>query len=128
LLAAMKNPYVDGIAHPTTRLLMKRPPAAIDFDEVFKFAEITGTFFEINAFPDRLDLSPELIRKAKKHGLKFFIGTDAHALSHLALIKYGVITARRGWLEKKDVLNTLALQEILNEIKSRRLKRKELFK
>jgi len=128
LLEAMKNPYVDGIAHPTARLLLKRPPAAVDFDTVFKLASETGTFFEINAFPDRLDLPPELIRKAKDYGLKFFLGTDAHAVSHLALIKYGITTARRGWLEKEDIINTLELVDLLEEIRARRLKRKGLFR
>lgn len=128
LLAAMKNPYVDGIAHPTARLLLKRPPAAVDFDAVFELAARTGTFFEINAFPDRLDLPPELISRAKKYGVKFYLGTDAHAVSHLALIRYGVTTARRGWLEKGDLLNTLELEELLEEVRKRRLKRKEMFK
>lgn len=123
LIRAMQNPYVDAIGHPTTRLLLKRPEADIDFERVFEEAANTGTLFEINAFPDRLDLPPRLIRLAKRYGIKFIIGTDSHAVSHLSLIKYGVVTARRGWLEKGDILNTLSLVELNEEIKRRRFER-----
>lgn len=127
LLKAMKNPYVDGIGHPTTRLLMRRPEADIDFKKVFELAAETGTFFEINAFPDRLDLPPNLVRLAKSYGVKFFIGTDSHSLSHLNLVKYGIITARRGLLTKKDVINTLPVDDLIYEVKKRRAERMKRY-
>ncbi|MCX7832130.1 MAG: DNA polymerase/3'-5' exonuclease PolX [Actinobacteria bacterium] len=127
LIKVMQNPYVDAIGHPTTRLLLKRPEADIDFERVFEEAAKTGTLFEINSFPDRLDLPPRLIRLAKRYGVKFIIGTDSHSVSHLPLIKYGVTTARRGWLEKSDILNTFSLNELKDEIKKRRIERMKRY-
>jgi DNA polymerase (family 10) len=124
LLRAMENPYVDVIGHPTTRLLPKRAQARIDFERVFKKALDTKTIFEINAFPDRLDLPPRLIKQAVQTGIKLLIGTDAHAVSHLTLMRHGVDIARKGWATKKDVLNTLSLEDFLKEIRERRSHRK----
>lgn len=126
IIKAMQNPYVDAIGHPTTRLLLRRQEADIDFEEVFSVARETKTFFEINSFPDRLDLPPRLIRLAKKYGIKFVIGTDAHAVAHLSFIKYGVLNARRGWLSADDVLNTLPARKVIEEINKRRTERMKL--
>lgn len=121
--AAMRNPYVDAIGHPTGRILGKRPPMDIDYERLIELAVETGTFIEINAFPDRLDLPDYYVKKARDAGAKLVIGTDAHALNHLAYMKYGVDVARRGWLEKTDVINTLGALEFIQAVRKRRERR-----
>ncbi|MGW0820728.1 DNA polymerase/3'-5' exonuclease PolX [Streptomyces sp. NPDC002845] len=106
LVRACENPYVNIIGHPTTRILGKRPGIDADLDEVFAACARTGTALEINAHPDRLDLSDEHILRAKRHGVKFAVDSDAHSVIHLANMRYGVGTAQRGWLTKDDVINT----------------------
>jgi DNA polymerase (family 10) len=110
-LAAIENPYVRIIGHPTGRLLLRREGFAFDHDRVFAAAARRGVVMEINASPERLDLGAEMIRAAKAKGCRFVISTDSHHPKHLAGIRYGVATARRGWLTKADVVNTLPLQE-----------------
>lgn len=127
LIRAMRNPFVDAIGHPTARLLFKRPEADIDFERVFEEASRTGTLFEINCFPDRLDLPPRLIRMAREFGVKFFLGTDAHSVSHLALIKYGLKTARRGWATREDIMNSLPLKDLEEELRARRKERMKIY-
>lgn len=117
---AMRNRYVDAIGHPTGRILGKRPPMDLDYERLIELAAETDTFIEINAFPDRLDLPDYYVKMAREAGVKLVIGTDAHALSHLAYMKYGVDVARRGWLEKSDVVNTLEAVEFIRAVKSRR--------
>ncbi len=112
LVKAMENEYVDIIAHPTGRLIGRREPFELDIDRVFEKAVETNTYLEINAFPDRLDLNDIHCKHGKEMGVKFVINTDAHSINHLPYMKYGVATARRGWLEKKDVLNTLSFKEL----------------
>ncbi len=106
IISAMQNPYVSLIAHPTGRLIGEREAYEVDMDEVLKTAKQTGTSIEINAYPLRLDLSDMYIRKAKELGVSFAINTDAHVNYQFDFMPYGVGNARRGWLEKGDVLNT----------------------
>lgn len=116
LLKAIQNKYVHIIAHPTGVHLGKRDPYEIDFKEICKAASDTQTFLEINSFPLRLDLNSANVYFAKNQGVKFVINTDAHGLEHLDFMKYGIAVARRGWLEAKDVFNTLSLQPMLKAI------------
>ncbi|CAB4683702.1 MAG: DNA polymerase/3'-5' exonuclease PolX [Actinobacteria bacterium] len=106
LLAAMENPYVDCIGHPTGRKIGKRAPADIDIERVVAKALETGTFLEINAQPDRLDLSDVHVRAAREAGLKLVIDSDGHSTGALDYVALGVSQARRAWLTKADVLNT----------------------
>jgi DNA polymerase (family 10) len=117
LVKAMENEYVDILAHPTCRLIGRREPIELDMDKIIDAAKDTDTFLEINAFPDRLDLNDVYIRVAKERGVCFTIGTDAHSLEHFRYMRFGIATARRGWLEKKDVLNTYSIKEIEKTLK-----------
>jgi len=107
IIKAMENRNVDIIAHPTGRLLGKREGYKIDIPAILKAAGDTGTVLEINAFPERLDLADIYLQEAKKRGAKFAINTDAHSTSQLDFVKFGIGVARRGWLEKQDVINCL---------------------
>lgn len=120
LIRACENPFVTIIGHPTTRLLGKRPGVEADFDAVFAAAARTGTAMEVNSFPDRLDLSDELILRAKRHGVKFAINTDSHATVHLGYLRYGVATAQRGWLTADDVINAWPLAKLRHFIEAKR--------
>ncbi len=113
MVTAMRNPHVKIVAHPTGRLLGQRPPYDVDLRVVMREAAETGTALELNAFPDRLDLNDERLMEARKMGVKIAIGTDAHRREHLDFMFYGVATARRGWLGRDDVLNTLELDDLL---------------
>jgi DNA polymerase (family X) len=106
LVRAAGNPYVSILGHPSGRLIGRRPPVDADWDEVFAACARSGTAVEIDAFPDRLDASAEHVRMALRHGVKFAIDSDAHAIGHLAHLRYGVGTAQRGWLTAEDVINT----------------------
>lgn len=122
IIAAMENPYVHLLAHPTGRLLLRRDAYALDIDAIFKTAQATGTIIELNASPYRLDLNDVLLQKAKEeYGLTFAINTDAHAVTGLDVMRYGVATARRGWLEAKDVVNTYSLTELKNRLANKSL-------
>jgi len=113
LLAAIENPYTQIIAHPTGRLLLRRDAFAYDMEKILDAARTHGVAMECNAYPDRLDLNDTYLRMAKNRGVKIVISTDAHATANLKFMQYGVRMARRGWLEKKDVLNTLPLEQFL---------------
>ncbi|MBM3248376.1 MAG: DNA polymerase/3'-5' exonuclease PolX [Candidatus Omnitrophica bacterium] len=113
IVSACKNKHVDIIAHPTGRLWGTRDPYDLDFDEILKVAKETGTFLEINAFPNRLDLNDIHARAAKEKGVKLAIGTDSHSFEHLNGMKFGIAVARRGWLEKSDIVNTLDIENLL---------------
>lgn len=113
LLAAIENPYTQIIAHPTGRLIMRREPYEYDMEKILNAAAKNGVVMECNAYPDRLDLNDVHLRMAKQRGVKIVISTDSHSTTHLPFMKYGVITARRGWIEKKDVINTLPLGEFM---------------
>jgi DNA polymerase (family 10) len=108
ILKAISNPNVDCIGHLTGRLLGRREGYAVDVDAVLKAAARNGTAIELNANPLRLDLTDQACRRAKELGVKVVINTDAHNTEDLHLMRYGVATARRGWLEKSDVLNARA--------------------
>jgi len=113
ILAAIENPYTQIIAHPTGRLVLRREPFDYDMEKVFDAAAKNGVALECNAYPDRLDLKDVHLRTAKQHGAKIVISTDSHRANQLAFMKYGVKTARRGWIEKHDVINTLPLADFL---------------
>ncbi|MCC5475064.1 DNA polymerase/3'-5' exonuclease PolX [Streptomyces barringtoniae] len=112
LVRACENPYVNVIGHPTTRLIGKRAGVDADWDEVFAACARTGTALEVNAQPDRLDLRDEDILRAREHGVRFAVNTDAHSVPHLAQLRYGVGTAQRGWLTRDDVINTWPLTRL----------------
>lgn len=122
LVSAMKNPYVSIIAHPTGRLIGERDPYDVDMDEILEVAKKTSTALEINAYPLRLDLNDIYAKRAKDMGIPIVIATDTHLLSHYDYMSYGVHIARRGWLTKKDVLNTLDLKDLLKRLKQKRIK------
>jgi len=113
LISAMRNPHVDIIGHPLGRIIGQREESAVDIDAVLEAAAETGTIMEVNAIPARLDLDDVHIRRAVKMGVKLAINSDAHNLESLAVMAYGVATARRGWAEARDVVNTLPLDELL---------------
>jgi len=123
IIKVMKNPNVDIIFHLTGRLLQERPGIELDIDAILEAAKSTATILEINAFPNRLDLNDDNSRHAKNLGIKLSIGTDAHASHELAYMNYGVSQARRGWCEKKDIINTLSLKEMLKFLKKPKSKR-----
>jgi DNA polymerase (family 10) len=106
LIAAINSQYVTVIAHPTGRLINERESYEADWPEIFTACAKTRTLLEINAYPDRLDLTDVLVREAKKYGAKFIINTDAHELKHMDNMRFGVAVARRGWAEKEDIVNT----------------------
>lgn len=106
LLAVLNNPHVDIISHPTNRLLNERDSSDADWEGVFKLASKKNKLLEINAYPNRLDLRDDLVRMAKKYGVKFIINTDAHEVGQMDNMKLGVSVARRGWAEKEDIVNT----------------------
>lgn len=113
LLTAIENPYAQIIAHPTGRLLLRREAFDYDMEKILDAAKARGVAMECNAYPDRLDLKDIHLRMAKARGVKVVISTDSHTTSNLKFMKYGVTTARRGWIEKKDVINALPLGEFL---------------
>jgi DNA polymerase (family 10) len=117
LLAAIENPYTQIIAHPTGRLLLRREAYAYDMEKVLDAAKRHGVAMECNAYPDRLDLKDVYLRMAKERGVKITISTDAHSTKNLTYIKYGVGMARRGWIEAKDVLNTLPYGKFLESLR-----------
>ncbi|OGX40891.1 MAG: DNA polymerase III [Omnitrophica WOR_2 bacterium RIFCSPLOWO2_01_FULL_41_12] len=116
IISACKNKYVHIIAHPTGRLWGTREAYDIDLEEIFKVARQTNTHLEINAFPERLDLNDLNSHRAKEMGVKLAVSTDAHTTDQLQGIRLGVSVARRGWLGKNDVVNTLSAAELLKSI------------
>jgi DNA polymerase (family 10) len=117
LVSAMRNPYVSIIAHPTGRLIGERDPYDVDMNEVLKVAKETGTAIEINAYPLRLDLNDIHAKMAKEMGIPIVISTDTHIISQFDYMGYGVSIARRGWLEKKDILNTLSYTSLIKALR-----------
>lgn len=112
IIRAIENPYVNIIGHLTTRKIHRRDPIDVDLEAVFQAAGRTGTALEINAFPDRLDLRDEHVLWARRHGVKFAIDTDSHAVGHLDVMGFGVATAQRGWLSKDDVINAWPITKL----------------
>jgi DNA polymerase (family X) len=113
IIRAFENPYLRIFAHPTGRLLGTRDPYEVEMDELIDAAKKFGKVLEINAYFERLDLDDIHCRKAKEMGIQVAIGTDSHHPDQMWMMSLGVAVAKRGWLEKKDVLNTLSLKEIL---------------
>jgi DNA polymerase (family X) len=111
--AALRNPHVSCLSHPTGRLINRRPENAVDLDRVYEVALAEGVALEVNGLPDRLDLSGDHVRDALRAGLKIVCSTDAHSVRGLANMPLSVHTARRGWATAADVLNTLPLPAIL---------------
>jgi len=120
ILKALDNPYVHGLSHPTGRLLGQREGYAVDIEAVIEKCAEKNKLLEINAYYERLDLYDIYLRKAKEKGVKFLIGTDAHHLGQLWMIKLGIGMARRGWLTKEDVINTMEYNKLLEFLKSLR--------
>jgi DNA polymerase (family 10) len=117
LLKAVENPNTSLIGHPTGRLLLRREAYGFDIDAVLKAAARKKVAMELNAYPDRLDLNDRHLRLAKEHGVKIVINTDSHHTSHMDKIRFGILQARRAWLTKEDVLNTLPLQKFAKAMK-----------
>ncbi|MDD1700893.1 MAG: DNA polymerase/3'-5' exonuclease PolX [Methanoregula sp.] len=118
VLAALHNDRVDILGHPTGRIIQQRDPVQLDLPAVFDAAAELGVALEINAFPARLDLSDTNCKMAREHGARFSIGSDAHTRDNLGFMELGIATARRGWLEDKDIINTLHLQDLLMVLES----------
>ena len=117
IIKAMRNPQVKIIVHPTGRILKLREGYRIDFDKILRVARETNTILEINAQPRRLDLDDVMVKKAKEAGVKMVINTDSHEIDHLRFMELGVAQARRGWAEKKDIINTYSLDKLLRILK-----------
>jgi len=113
IIRALENPYVNFLGHPTGRLILEREPYKVDLKEIIRAAVDNNVCIEINAYPDRLDLRDVDARMAKEMGAKISISTDAHSKLQLELMKYGVFTARRAWLEANDIVNTLPVDRLL---------------
>jgi DNA polymerase (family X) len=119
MLKAIENPYTQIIAHPTGRLLLRRDAFDYDMEKVLDACAKHGVAMECNSYPDRLDLKDLYLRMCKEKGVKVVISTDSHNTGNLSFIRYGVTMARRGWLEKKDVINTLKVEEFLAALRAK---------
>jgi DNA polymerase (family 10) len=117
IIKAMKNPHIDIISHPTGRLLGQRDEYQIDFDKILRAAKEFKTILEINSSPVRLDIKDTYIKRAKEQGVKMIINTDAHHKDQLKFMEYGISQARRGWAEKKDIVNTQSVNRLLTYFK-----------
>jgi DNA polymerase (family 10) len=117
LLKAIANPNTSLIGHPTGRQLLRRDAYPFDFDAVLKAAAKRKVAMELNSYPERLDLNDVHLRMAKQQGVKIVINTDSHHTSHMEKIRYGITQARRAWLAKDDVLNTLPMQKFAKAMK-----------
>jgi DNA polymerase (family 10) len=117
LLRALENPNTSLLGHPTGRLLLRRDAYRFDLEAVLAAAAQRQVAMELNAYPDRLDLCDRHLRMAKERGVKIVINTDSHHTTHLDKIKYGVLQARRAWLTKEDVLNTLPAEKFVRAMK-----------
>ena len=119
MLAAIENPYTQIIAHPTGRLLLRRDPIDYDMERVLEACAKHGVAMECNSYPDRLDLKDVYLRMCKDRGVKVVISTDSHSGANLSFIRHGVTMARRGWLEKQDVINTLPTADFLAALRAK---------
>ena len=117
IVSAMENEHVDIIGHPTGRQIQTRKAYDVDMEQLFEASKRTGTLLEVNSFPNRLDLNAENVRRAMELGCRTIIDTDAHSKDHLQFMRLGIATARRGWAEKKDVVNTMPLKQMMKELK-----------
>jgi DNA polymerase (family 10) len=117
ILTAMHNPHVDIISHPTGRILKRREEYEVVFDDMLNAAKETGTILEINSYPERLDLGDVNILAARELGIRMVINTDTHNVNQLHLMKFGISQARRGWAEKKDIINAWPAEKLLKMLK-----------
>lgn len=120
ILSAIRNPYVSVIAHPTGRLIGERDAYSVDMEAVLREAAKYGVAMEVNSYPLRLDLNDLHIKMAKQYGVPIVINTDTHVTSQYDYMAYGVSVARRGWMEKKDVLNTFEYDELMRRLQAMR--------
>ncbi|HNU76595.1 MAG TPA: DNA polymerase III, partial [bacterium] len=114
---AIENPYVSVISHPSGRMLNERDPADPDWTKIFSAARDNNVLLEINSQPSRLDLPDDLIKMAIDWGVDLIINSDAHSISDLNFMKYGIYMARRGWAEKINIVNSLKYDEFVKKIK-----------
>ena len=117
ILRAMDNPYLNIIAHPTGRLINEREPYDIDLEKIMQKAKENNCILEINSQPSRLDLNDLNSRKAKEMGVKLVISTDAHSTTQYNFMRFGIGQARRGWIEKNNVINTRNINQLKKIIK-----------
>jgi DNA polymerase (family X) len=117
ILAAIENPYTQIVGHPTGRLVLHRDAYAYDMEGILDAAHKHGVVMECNASPERLDLKDTHLRMAKERGVKIVISTDAHTTRGLHAMRYGVQMARRGWIEKKDVINALSFERLISALR-----------
>jgi DNA polymerase (family 10) len=120
LLKAVENPNTSLIGHPTGRIQLRRDAYGFDMHAVLTAAAKHKVAMELNSYPDRLDLNDVHLRQAKQQGVKIVINTDSHHTSHMEKIRYGILQARRAWLTKDDVLNTLPAQQFAKAMKHER--------
>lgn len=125
LISAIRNPYVIVIAHPTGRLIGERDSYAVDMDAVLREAAKYGVAMEINAYPFRLDLNDQHIKMAMEYGVPLVISTDTHITSQMDFMPYGVAVARRGWVEKRNVLNALEIDGLIQRMHAIRTKKRK---
>ncbi len=123
VIRVMENPHVDIIFHPTGRIINEREAISLNMEKIFAEAKRTGTILEIDAYPSRLDLKGENIRRARELGIKFSISSDAHATAHMRFLAYGLGQARAAWCGKRDIINTLPLKKFLELMKKPKSKR-----
>jgi len=112
VLKGLSHPKAKILAHPTGRLLNQRPSYELDWEKIFEFCKKNHKALEINAWPQRLDLSDQLVREAIRDGVKLMIDTDSHEVSQMDMMEYGVFVARRGWATKGDILNAMPYNEL----------------
>jgi len=117
ILKALENPYLNLLCHPTTRQIQKREPILLDIERIIEAAKDKGIILDIDAYPDRLDLRDEYIRKAVEIGAKLGISSDAHNQTHFHFLELGVAQARRGWATAENIVNTRNVKEFLQLIK-----------
>jgi DNA polymerase (family 10) len=119
ILAAIENPQTQIVGHPTGRLLLRRDAYAYDMEKILDAARKHRVVMECNASPERLDLKDTYLRMAKERGVRIVVSTDAHTTRTLSFMRYGIKMARRGWLEKADVINTLPVDRLLASLRHR---------
>ncbi len=117
IIRAMENPHVDIIFHLTTQLIHRRKPIELDIDAIIETAKRTGTVLEVDAYPDRLDINDEIVKKCVEAGVKMSIDSDAHAAAHFSYLPFGIAQARRGWAERKDIINGWPLEKMRASLK-----------
>ena len=117
VIKGIRNPNVNILAHPTGRIINEREPYEIDMEHLIAEAKKNKVALELNSYPDRLDLKDVHCRQAKEAGIKISTNTDSHATLQLVNMRYGIATARRGWLEADDVINTYTLGRLRRFLK-----------